>query len=206
MMRGCSPKGSAPALSSRATPAVECVGPDLNRWKTVGLTAFGRCDFQGSNRSCPSLTSFAHARDRNLNFRHVASLVTAFAVGKPMLAGHFVPRSRTEVSLCSTSHRSPADPYGTAPATMGRWPGSDTHEWYVAVAHRFVPKGMMRGCSPKGSAPALSSRATPAVECVGPDLNRRTPTGQRPQRCAVGLAWLPTHCESVCTPSVSVAG
>ena len=30
------------------------------------------------------------------------------------------------------------------------------------------------------------------VRCVGPDLNRRTSTGQRPQRCAVGLAWLPT--------------
>ena len=28
--------------------------------------------------------------------------------------------------------------------------------------------------------------------CVGPDSNRRTSTGQRPQRCAVGLAWLPT--------------
>ena len=30
-------------------------------------------------------------------------------------------------------------------------------------------------------------------KCVGPDSNRRTPTGQRPQRCAVGLAWLPTR-------------
>ena len=40
--------------------------------------------------------------------------------------------------------------------------------------------------------PADSLRSLASVQCVGPDLNRRTSTGQRPQRCAVGLAWLPT--------------
>src|SRR6056297_852819 len=40
--------------------------------------------------------------------------------------------------------------------------------------------------------PARQEVANPPLRCVGPDLNRRTSTGQRPQRCAVGLAWLPT--------------
>ena len=43
-----------------------------------------------------------------------------------------------------------------------------------------------------------------AQKCVGPDLNRRTSTGQRPQRCAVGLAWLPTR--SSVTHSLVIRG
>jgi hypothetical protein len=46
----------------------------------------------------------------------------------------------------------------------------------------------------QGTAPARRRLGHPRrQQCVGPDSNRRTPTGQRPQRCAVGLAWLPTH-------------
>ena len=52
------------------------------------------------------------------------------------------------------------------------------------------------GCDSSTSNPAVTyTRLSLAFEtvCVGPDSNRRTPTGQRPQRCAVGLAWLPTQ-------------
>ena len=33
----------------------------------------------------------------------------------------------------------------------------------------------------------------PVKECRGRDLNSRTSTGQGPQPCAVGQAWLPLH-------------
>ena len=48
-----------------------------------------------------------------------------------------------------------------------------------------------RNC--QGSNPhfAFSAHGVVRGECAGPDSNRRTPTGQRPKRCAVGLAWLP---------------
>ena len=35
--------------------------------------------------------------------------------------------------------------------------------------------------------------ATESSKCEGPDSNRRTPTGQRPKRCAFGLARQPAH-------------
>src|SRR5437667_3802808 len=47
-------------------------------------------------------------------------------------------------------------------------------------------------------------------ECVGQDLNLRTPTGQDPEPCAFDQAWQPTHvaggCEFVISYYSSVAG
>ena len=42
-----------------------------------------------------------------------------------------------------------------------------------------------------GFEPSLLTRPLRFLVCAGPDLNRRTPTGQRPKRCAFGLARQP---------------
>ena len=42
--------------------------------------------------------------------------------------------------------------------------------------------------------------------CVGQDLNLRTSTGQRPQRCAVDLAWQPTRDAPIAAPDINLRG
>ncbi len=47
------------------------------------------------------------------------------------------------------------------------------------------------GLTTQGNTPCSCVEVDRFVACAGPDSNRRTPTRQRPKRCAVGLAWLP---------------
>ena len=59
--------------------------------------------------------------------------------------------------------------------------GPDSNHGHSATL-RFLLQ--IRACSFTRSPRSL-------VHCAGPDLNRRTPTGQRPKRCAFGLARQP---------------
>ena len=62
---------------SRSFEAV-CAGPDSNRSETVALTAFARCDSQGSNQPARSLASLCSARSlRGTGFEPADSYETA---------------------------------------------------------------------------------------------------------------------------------
>ena len=69
-------------------------------------------------------------------------------------------------------------------------PEGDVPARRFAPARAATPRARIRTCS---FTPAASLRSAASVQCAGPDSNRRTPTGQRPKRCAVGRAWLPAR-------------
>ena len=112
----------------------------------------------------------------------------------------FEPRPRT--CACGAEPRSTSNPVrlphsGRLAPLVGVRPVRGTGFKPDEDGRSLRSRCVFRGTNPVGS-PAARGHAHDRT-CVGPDLNRRTSTGQRPQRCAVGLAWLPTHSNPFCT-------
>jgi len=197
----------------RDAPALgECVGPDLNLVETFRAVASLRSAIPGlrlvwfKSVPTPSLAReglLAHCVGPDLN------LVETFRFA-PL---HDDVRSRLRRLLTEGRRSCSFTPFTSRAATSrdrDRQANRSLQSLRFARDNVRRPQAAFSPADPDGTAPSLSNlrrkeccvgavpRDAPALgECVGPDLNRRTPTGQRPQRCAVGLAWLPTHGGSV---------
>ncbi len=127
-------------------PRLRCVGPDLNRSKTVRLAHFVRspaatCRVQTGPMQNLRLAYSPRAKravargDR----REPRAFLVACKMASPSCctcgtfgpAGQLLPAERALASVAQQKVRGtgfePADPYGTAPSTLRRWPGLATH-------------------------------------------------------------------------------